>query len=69
MAMCEQLGIATSDHNQYDDIKYEHTCVDFRLLLGVCNRRHKQTSRENEIPVNKHKPHRHFRDSIFAAES
>ena len=39
MAMCEELGLATSVQNQYDDIKYSHKFVEFRLSLGVCNRR------------------------------
>ena len=52
--MCEELGIATSVRNQYDGVKYSHTCVEFRLLLGVCISRHKTDSRDNGIPVNKH---------------
>ena len=54
MTMCEELGLATSVHNQYDDIKDSHKCFEFERLLGVCGSRRKLTSRENEMPVNNH---------------
>ena len=41
--MCEELGLATSVQNQYDDTKDSHTYVFFYLLShGVCNSRHKK---------------------------
>ena len=53
MAMCEELGLATSVQNQYDDIKDSHKCVECWLSLGA-SRRHNKTSRVNKIPFNQH---------------
>ena len=39
MAMCEEHGLATGVHNQYDDTKDWHKCVELRFSLGVCNSR------------------------------
>ena len=39
MGMCEELSLATSVQNQYDDTKDWHKFVVFELLLGVCRNR------------------------------
>ena len=39
MAMCEEIGLATSVQNQYDDIKDSRKCAEFWLSLGVCGSR------------------------------
>ena len=35
LAMCEELGLASGDQNQYDDTKDFQTCVVF-VILAWC---------------------------------